>query len=115
MMTLPPDARQKLTKILGLTNSTHDGEALSAARLANDLLKRHGATWEDALLALSPDSERDSLDHARRARWTLENGHCALKPKEKDFLSNIITRRVITAKQREWLGALQSRVEGWNE
>lgn len=43
------NAREKLIKLLMLTQSDNDAECLSAARLANALLKKHGKTWLDFL------------------------------------------------------------------
>jgi len=35
-----------IIKVLKMTTSSHDGEALSAIRMANDLLRRWGWEWE---------------------------------------------------------------------
>ncbi len=40
---------QKLTKLMMLTTSDQDGEALSAIRMANALLKRAGKNWQEIL------------------------------------------------------------------
>ena len=37
----------KLLKILGMTGSSHDGEALVALRMAQKLMAAHGKTWKD--------------------------------------------------------------------
>jgi len=39
----------RLAKLLGMTTSEHDGEALNAMRMANDLIKAAGKTWADVL------------------------------------------------------------------
>lgn len=39
----------KLIKILNLTQSDSDGEALTALRMANNMLKKHGKTWEQVI------------------------------------------------------------------
>lgn len=39
----------KLIKLLNLTRSDHDGEALSAIRKANELLAREGRQWSDVV------------------------------------------------------------------
>lgn len=41
----------RLVKLLGMTTSEHDGEALNAMRMANDLIKAAGKTWEEVLTA----------------------------------------------------------------
>jgi hypothetical protein len=38
--------REKLVKILGMMGSDHDGEALNAARQAEQIRRRLGLTWE---------------------------------------------------------------------
>lgn len=38
---------EKLIKVVGLLASDHDGERSCAARMASDLLKAYGLTWED--------------------------------------------------------------------
>lgn len=57
-MLSTPDT-QKLAKLLGMLGSVHDGEALSAARKAHQLVSRNGATWSDVIIA--PGPERDTL------------------------------------------------------
>jgi hypothetical protein len=42
-------ARSLLVKILGLLGSTHEGEVLNAARLAEEQRKRIGKTWAELL------------------------------------------------------------------
>lgn len=38
---------EKLIKVVGLLASTHDGERASAARMASDVLKAYGVSWEE--------------------------------------------------------------------
>lgn len=38
--------REKLTKLLNLTTSDNDGEALTAIRMANNIVKKNGLSWE---------------------------------------------------------------------
>ena len=42
---MSPETHSKLIKILMLTTSENDGEALSAARMANSILKNEGLVW----------------------------------------------------------------------
>jgi hypothetical protein len=37
----------RLQKLMNMTTSENDGEALNAIRRANDLLKKNGKSWED--------------------------------------------------------------------
>jgi hypothetical protein len=56
--------RTRLLKLLALTASPHDGEALAASRMANKLLKRTGASWaeffaESATGDIEPEDYRE--------------------------------------------------------
>lgn len=59
-----PDERARLLKLLGMTGSVHDGEALNALRMATALMKRCRVTWSD-LLGGAVRSERPGAGHAR--------------------------------------------------
>lgn len=41
--------KDKLTKLLAMTTSDNDGEALNAMRMANKIVKGAGLTWEQVL------------------------------------------------------------------
>jgi len=41
--------RDKLAKVLGMLGSSHDGEALAAARTADSLIRETGLTWQRVL------------------------------------------------------------------
>jgi hypothetical protein len=53
--------RQQLAKILELMRSTHDGEALAAARRADALVKASGMDWAHLLGATAPAAPLDPL------------------------------------------------------
>ncbi|MBL6613784.1 MAG: DUF2786 domain-containing protein [Reyranella sp.] len=42
--------RERLVKLLSLTNSSNDGEALAALRKCNDMLKQHRLNWDDIVV-----------------------------------------------------------------
>jgi len=46
--------KDRLAKLLSLTDSKHDGEALSAIRKSNELLKLHKTTWHEVMGLSSP-------------------------------------------------------------
>jgi hypothetical protein len=52
---MDPATRDRLVNLLARTTSEHDGEALAAARKANQLLVRHGLTWADVVSIRTPD------------------------------------------------------------
>lgn len=41
--------KERLAKLLSLTESEHDGEALAAIRKANEVLRLHRTSWPEAL------------------------------------------------------------------
>ena len=51
METLTMDAatRDQLAKVMAMTTSNHDAEALAAVRRANGILAKHQLTWQEAL------------------------------------------------------------------
>ena len=51
MDTLAMDAatRDRLAKVMAMTTSSHDAEALAAVRRANGILAKHQLTWQEAL------------------------------------------------------------------
>jgi hypothetical protein len=57
--------RNHLVKLLNMTSSEHDAEALNAIRHADALLRRHGTTWVD-LLTLPQGSARAPQPEARQ-------------------------------------------------
>jgi len=57
--------RVKLTKIMRMTESSSDGEALAAVRLANRMLAEIGITWAD-VLAVGPSDRSHLVPPSRR-------------------------------------------------
>lgn len=53
---------QRLIKILSITTSTHDGEALNAIRMANAMLKEHGKRWEEVIVIRAQLPTRSEQD-----------------------------------------------------
>ncbi len=47
------EAREKLAKLLMLTRSESDGEALNAIRIANTFIDKHKLTWQQVLTTKS--------------------------------------------------------------
>lgn len=50
MTSLDRETRERLAKLLGLLGSTFDGEALAAAKKAEEIRRSSGATWVELLL-----------------------------------------------------------------
>jgi len=70
-VALDPTAANRLIKLLGMTGSMFDGEAVAAIRKANALLKDAGLTWSDVIAVVEaaptrgiwrePESWRDAV------------------------------------------------------
>jgi hypothetical protein len=61
--------KEKLLKLLALTDSTSDGEAGNAMRAANALLKRHGLSWGDIITDRATPNlfyNKEAFDELRR-------------------------------------------------
>ena len=54
-LPLDPHNAERLSKILGLLGSDHDGEVLAAARKANEFLRSLRLTWRDVIAMPAPD------------------------------------------------------------
>ena len=50
MAAMSKNDADRLVKLLGMTGSTHDGEVLSAARLAHRYVHDHGLVWSDVIM-----------------------------------------------------------------
>jgi hypothetical protein len=71
--------RDRLVNLLARTTSEHDGEALVAARKANQLLGRLGLTWVDVISNRTPDAtaRRTAGGSAEAPRSTPPGGHAS--------------------------------------
>jgi hypothetical protein len=47
--TMTPEQTKRLSQLLGMLGSAHDGEVLNAAKMAQRFLGGLGLTWEEAL------------------------------------------------------------------
>ncbi len=56
-----------LVKLLSLTTSSVDAEALNAIRKANELLKRQSATWSDIVVGMFNYREKSSVRGPQRS------------------------------------------------
>ena len=65
--------RDQLIKLLNLTRSAYDAEALNAIRRANALLRKHRATWAD-LLALPQESAKARQPESTQAQQQRPRG-----------------------------------------
>lgn len=107
-MNLSANDRSTIAKLLGLIGSDHDGEALSAARKAHELLRAKGGTWLDLLgiEALTPEP-----DHVALARELLGKGKAICTAWEMRFLRGILAFKTLSTHQRQTLDGIRDKVE----
>jgi len=91
----------QLVKILNLTQSDSDGEALNALRMANSKLKAAGLTWQDILSpTYQPKKEVERPYKFKEAPHTFNAG----------FFRNAVTRdefiNVLSKEQHKWINSL---------
>ncbi len=99
---LPPAVRDRLTKLLGMTQSSHDGEALNAVRLANRMLAENRLTWREALCgptAIASPTDDDLPDWRSVARLCAERGRGILTDWEMQFVRSLPGFRRISPEQ----------------
>ena len=133
----------RLIKILGMTGSTHDGEALSALRMAQKLMAANGKTWKDLIGAPQPQQGAagagwDPFAHARekaqreaqrqrereeyaRAR---ENDHASEQARQREIneagLKHACLRmldefpQLLTDWEKEFLESFKDRPDWWS-
>lgn len=126
--------REKLIKLLGMTTSSHDNEALVAIRKANTLLQYHQLAWKDVIgsSAAKPVIQPNNFtgfnqptnpqwrrpadhDDAEELVWTAKRQEIInrawhrLTKLEKDFINNLRNRHTLSEKQRAWLDSIYDK------
>ena len=121
---LSPQDRYRLARLLGMTGSAHDGEALNAARLADRLVRDRGVTWIDAIApggdvatcsAPTASSTRRSSSRSEPQSWRGMAASCSRYPLlldkwEAEFLNGLGRFPYLSAKQQTKLVAIASRL-----
>lgn len=113
-----PDFRLKLAKILGLTTSTFDHEALAAIRRANELMTGAGLRWPDIITPAMERATEAAPDASgatyHKAQWRafyheawIWRAH--LNDRDRAFLEGIDGRTEISEKQHKWLADIVAR------
>jgi Protein of unknown function (DUF2786) len=102
----------RLSKLLELTSSDYDGEALAAARAAHRFLRSLGLTWAELLG--TPAAARPQ---PVRGPWRLTIEDClarpgSLMPWQAKFLRSLREFPRISPKQRTVLDQIAERVLG---
>lgn len=110
-MTLPKDATERLSRLLGMTGSAHDGEALNAIRMANALLRKHRTSWAEILMPpLPPDTSLTAPPHHVEAERILADHRQYLTPFEANFLLGILAFETLTDKQQGILRGIKNKL-----
>ncbi len=128
-MAMPVKDFRQLEKLMMMTTSDIDAEALSALRKSNEILKRHGYTWTSAFQRLvkvergmeayteEPAQKDESLTEARRR--TIREAFNDLEAVEirggdAEFVESLedwFTKKgFLTDAQREGLFAIRNRL-----
>ncbi len=115
MMRPAPEFCDKLAKVLGMLGSSHDGEALAAARRANAMIRGASLSWQDLInsppLVVVEDGDID--DGEMVAACVEADERAIFNPRESEFLRSIASQlrrnRRLSEKQRDWLASLYER------
>jgi DNA-binding transcriptional regulator LsrR (DeoR family) len=107
----------RFVALCGMMTSHHDGEVLTAARMANKFLADRKLTWADVLASggacrEEPRAERrhrEQAEHQRMAQEALYSAHYVPSQRERTFLEQMLTWRQPTEKQMEWLRSIYER------
>lgn len=111
--------RETLAKLLALAGSTtHDGEAATAMRKAEQLIRSRATTWPEVLLVqpsasqLSPSAWKrpNQPRHVLEVMGILQRGKGHLTAWEGAFLRSILGYRELRPRQEEILAAIQRKV-----
>jgi hypothetical protein len=106
-----PLNRERLAKLLGMLGSEHDGEVITAARRADELVRRGGLTWRDVV---APNDAQPQLDHvgfgvANEIRFCLLHRH-RLTEWERSFLAGIRNQNAPLSAQRNRLNSIVDKL-----
>lgn len=119
--------RRRLARLLGMVGSSHDGEALNAARLADRMVRDAGLTWHEVLAdhdsATPPPRQEPQINvlvdwpvrWQAAARLVAEEGKGLLREKDLAFARTVAGyEHRPTEKQLGYLHDLVRRVlEAW--
>lgn len=125
-------ALDRLAKVMVMTTSDHDGEALAAVRRANGILAKHKLRWPDVLLARGqayranePDSnpawmmssEEEAKVYNVCQRGLSPAGKLLISSQAVTFLESIDRKLdqyagavYVSQKQWDWLGSIDEQL-----
>jgi hypothetical protein len=100
--------RRRLVKVLGMLGSRHDGEVLSAARLAQAMLSQSKTSWGD-LLGVKPGEEPEPLPQVDEDAGVKPKGKYP-DPEYADMVQALLKNRKLDAKSRKRLETMEDQV-----
>jgi hypothetical protein len=105
---LTPSETERLHKLLALIGSNNDGEALSAARKAHELVK---GQWANVIAPpLVPDATVQLEVHQKAAQQLLERGKSVITRFEANFLRGIMAFKSLSEAQQKTLRGIHLKV-----
>lgn len=112
MTALSPADRSTVAKLLNLIGSDHDGEALTAARKAHQLVQERGETWPEVLgIGEAPPELPPEPEHLSLARDLLGRGKGIITRWERDFLVGIMSFKTLLPKQQSSLDGIREKLD----
>ena len=122
---MTPEEREKLSKVLAMLSSPYDGEAVAAARRAEEMLKTHGLRFADLrpATALPPPPPPDPPPPRPRkptvpgtnnlkavAAFALVHAPDRLNEWEREFCRSVARQRRISRRQAHVLHRIRGRM-----
>jgi hypothetical protein len=106
---LDPATAARLAKVLGRLGSDFDAERATAGRMADQLVRAAGLSWETVLGVVDAADDAPPECHRELARWVLARLP-DLGERDRRFLGDMSTwLREPSPKQRAWLAGLALR------
>lgn len=99
----------RLAKILTMTTSDTDSEALAAARRANQVISKLGLSWEGVLGI--DDDQQNNIGHKEEAQFLLRSGKAVIDRFERGFLLGVLGFETLSEKQRAMLDQIKGKVD----
>jgi hypothetical protein len=111
---LSDDDLDRLAKLLGMTDSEHDGECLAAARMANKMRRELGLTWREVFVS-APSAPKQHINVTWQS-WRTEVLACpdALTAWELGFAHDIGEYARLSPKQAQTLSRLLQKCRAFN-
>ncbi len=106
---LPAALAQKLSRVLGMMGSDHDGEVLNAARMADRLVRDAGLTWGALFTPSAPSARWVEPKTAAAACAACLQTSVEWTEREHQFLCDLPRFADPSDKQLRWLMSLLDR------